>query len=213
MAEAKYVERPVMSAGEVRTYGVKFFSSDSANSVTMAAPTGTDATITLPAATGTLATTADVDGAEAASVPLAGTTLYNMARTGAEAGWTVSTTDYVAASIGAPATAATCVYAISPLRVGASIVSFAVNGELIVTNGSDPFTLDAELFRMPSTGVPVSLGAITQVALTASAAFTPSKTLTAAHTVLANNSYYILVTSTVGTNEIVILSNVSVTTA
>jgi len=231
MAEAIYVEKPVVSAGEVRTYGVKVFSSDSANSVTMAAPTGTDATITLPAATGTLVTAADVatdladysTGAEvtaeiaaavAAYVPKAATTNYSTAFAGSVAGFeTIATYDAVVAAVQESTSGAILVIPVSPIRVGASIVSFALAGKLTVASGSDPATVDAVLWRMPVTGVAVNLGAITQVALTAIAEFAPSKTLSAAHTVLAGSSYYIVVTATTGANESILISTASVTTA
>jgi len=215
----KWVSRLFDAFSRFETRDLRVRQSDDSCTARIAMPVGqsSDTVMTLPAASGTLVTSDDqttaIAAAVASYVPAASTQLFTLARVGAEAGWTVSGFDAVIASLGSNAAASTCVYGISPLRVGASIVSFAVNGKLTVSSGSDPFTLDAVLYRMPSTGVPVSLGAITQVALTATAAFTPSKTLTSPHTVLADNSYFVLVTATTGGNEIVILSNVSVTTA
>lgn len=227
---SKWVREVFDAAGRFETEDLRIRQSDDSCTARIAIPEGqsSDTTITLPSETGTLAVAADFDdystGAEvtaeiaaavAAYVPKASTTLFNVPRVGGTAGWTTSAADYAAAELPASSTASTCYFPLSPLRVGSSIVSYAVAGALVVVSGSDPATLDAELFRMPTSapGVPVSLGSITQVALTESAAFAPSKTLTSPHTVLANNSYFILVTGTTGENEQFMLTNVSVTTA
>lgn len=225
----RYASGAFDAKGAFETYDLRVRQSDDSCTARIAIPGGqsSDTTITLPSATGTLAVAADFDdystgsevtaeiaAAVAAYVPTASTTLYNAPRVGATAGFVTSgANDYAAATLPASQTGSTVVFPVSPLRVGASIVSFALAGALVVSSGSDPVTVDATLWRMPTTLVPVNLGAVTQVALTESAVFAPSKTLTSPHTVLADNSYYILVTATTGANEDILLTNVSVTTA
>jgi hypothetical protein len=202
--------------------------SDDSCTARIAIPGGqsSDTVLTLPLTTGTIVTSADVtttlgDYATTAAVasgyvPTASTTLYNIARIGATAGFDVSATaDYASAELPQSQTASTIFFPLTPLRVGASIVSYAVSGALSVGAGSDPCTVDAVLYRLPTSApfTPVSLGAITQVAISTSQAFAPSKTLAAAHTVLANNSYFVLVTATTGASEIISILAVSVTTA
>lgn len=213
--------------GAFETYDLRVRQSDDSCTARIAIPGGqsSDTTLTLPLTTGTIVTSADVTttlgdyattaAVAAAYVPTAAVTLYNVPRVGGSAGFVTSSADYAAAELPASQTASTCYFPISPLRVGASIVSYVLAGALVVSSGSDPCTVDAVLYRMPTSapGVPVSLGAITQVAISTSQAIAASKTLAAAHTVLANNSYFVLVTATTGANESLLLTNVSVTTA
>lgn len=234
MAAAKGTERVNFGASTLRAYEVVLHQTDSPTyDTTLVAPTGqsANATITMPSATGTLVTaaevasdledystaaevTSEIAAAVAAYVPKAATTNYSTAFVGVTAGFELAAVyDAMVAVVQESTAAATLVIPVSPIRVGASIVSFAIAGALTVASGSDPATVDAVLWRMPSSGVAVNLGAITQVALTESAAFTPSKTLTAPHTVLAGNSYYIVVTATTGANESILISTASVTTA
>lgn len=94
------------------------------------------------------------------------------------------------------------------LPVGTKIKSFTINGQ--IESGGNTATLDADL--RATTGVAAeptdaSLGAITQVSVTADTLVASSKTLATVATVTAGLSYYILLTATTGAStDIQVLS-------
>ena len=84
------------------------------------------------------------------------------------------------------------------LRVGDQIVSFSIKGALSATGGAAT-VIDADLRKVTGAADAVtdaSVGAITQVSVTADAALNASKTFAATETVATGFQYYVLVTGT-----------------
>jgi len=111
---------------------------------------------------------------------------------------TISHTDDGTADVAASQTAATAVFPISGLHVGDVINSFRIVGGLTSAGGT--VTVDADLRKVTkaSGGVTdASVGAITQVSVTASAALDTAKT-GLDETVADDFQYYVLVTITTG---------------
>ena len=119
----------------------------------------------------------------------------------------------VMATLAASLTAETMIIPISGLTVGDTIKAFTIHAQ--IESGGNTVTIDADLRNIDNTAadpVDASVGAITQVSVTADTAVATAKT-GLSHVVLATDSYYILITATTGaTTDIqMINSNVTVT--
>lgn len=128
-------------------------------------------------------------------VPMSG------AKAGATAGWTVNSgvdTEY--ANCPASQTAATLIIPLPGLNPGDTITGFRLNGAVISAGGA--VTVDAALHKqVPTSGaVPTdtSIGAITQVAVTANALLSSANTRKASlsESVADGNTYYLIITVT-----------------
>lgn len=115
------------------------------------------------------------------------------------------------ATLAQSATADTLVIPIPGLKVGDTITSFTIHGQL--DSGGNAVTVDADLRAMTpvATGsTDASIGAITQISKTADYLINDSKTgLTA--TVTSGLGYYILVTATTGATCDIEITSISVT--
>lgn len=118
-------------------------------------------------------------------------------KVGATAGWVVAgATNLGEATLPASQTASTLVKAVEGLKVGWTITSFKVIAQIESAGGA--VTLDADLRKLTNAaGDPTdaSVGAITQVSVTADTAVAAEKT-GLAEVVAANEKFYILVTAT-----------------
>ena len=123
----------------------------------------------------------------------------NEARIGATAGWVLGAIDTgVMGTVAASQTASTLVVPISGLHVGDTITGFTVHAQ--VESAANTVTIDGDLRNIDNTAadpVDASVGAITQVSVTADTAVAQAKT-GLSHVVLATDSYYILLTVTTG---------------
>jgi len=118
-------------------------------------------------------------------------------RAGTTAGWTNTGTNINEATMAAGGTASTFTIPITGLEVGDTIESYKVIGQVESAGGA--VTLDADLRTLTNAaGDPVdaSIGAITQVAVTADTAVASAKTLATASLVATGTSYYVLLTGT-----------------
>ena len=126
-------------------------------------------------------------------------------KVGAAAGWTVAAGANTAlVTCAASQTAATLVIPIKvPLKVGWTITAFSVIAQIESAGGT--VTLDAALRKQTNAAgdvVDASVGAITQVSVTADTAVATAKT-GLSEVVAANETFYILVTATtVGSTDI-----------
>lgn len=124
---------------------------------------------------------------------------YNSFRVGATAGWVVTGTNNGRTTLPASQTGSTLVIPISA-KVGTTITAFSLIGQVESAGGS--VTIDADLRKVTAAAADVtdvSIGAITQLAVTADTALSASntnKTLAVAETVAAGETFYILVTAT-----------------
>lgn len=139
------------------------------------------------------------------AVRIATRTLYIAASNGvvgATAGWanpSAHTGFTNAAVVGLPAsqTASTWVVPVQGLIDGDTIVSYTVRGQ--IESAGNAATLDVDLRKLTVAAANVtdaSIGAITQVSVTADAAVSSSKTLATAEVVAATEQFYFLVTGT-----------------
>ena len=139
-------------------------------------------------------------------------------RAGATAGWASPSAHSGftnAGIVGLPAsqTASTWVIPIDGLEVGDVITSFSVVAQVESAGGA--VTLDADLRKFTNAAAnatDASVGAITQVAVTADTAVADSKTFAAAETVSAIESYYVLLTGTTAASTDVQLMGIVVNT-
>lgn len=126
------------------------------------------------------------------------------AKVGTTAGWVVGAADNLGklATLPAAQTASTLVIPLTGLKIGDVITKFSLMGS--VQSGGNVGTVDASLRMLTAAAAGAtdsSLGAITQVSVTANTILSASnaeKVLAAAHTVAAGESFYVLVTSTTG---------------
>jgi len=119
-----------------------------------------------------------------------------------------------AAVVGLPAsqTASTFVIPIDAVKVGETITAFSVQAQIESAGGA--VTLDADLRKITTVAgdsTDVSIGAITQVAVTADTKVAASKTLATPEVVAADEMYYILVTGTTAASTDIQLSGITLT--
>ena len=115
------------------------------------------------------------------------------------------------ATLAASATADTLIIPIPDLKVGDTITSFTINGQ--IESGGNTATLDADLRAMTpvATGsTDASIGAITQISKTADYLVNDSKT-GLSETVTAGKGYYILITGTTAASTDIEITSISVT--
>lgn len=139
-------------------------------------------------------------------------------RVGATAGWASPSAHSGftnAGIVGLPAsqTASTWVIPINGLDVGDVITSFSVVAQVESAGGA--VTLDADLRKFTNAAAnatDASVGAITQVSVTADTAVASSKTFTTAETVAATESFYVLFTGTTAASTDIQLMGIIVNT-
>ena len=135
------------------------------------------------------------------------------AKVGATAGWVVAAAANTAlVTCPASQTAATLVIPIKvPLKVGWTITGFSIIAQIESAGGA--VTLDAALRKQTNVAGDVtdaSVGAITQVSVTADTASTASKTgLT--EVVAVGETFYILVTATTAASTDIVLQGITLT--
>ncbi len=134
------------------------------------------------------------------------------AKIGATAGWAaVGATNLAEATLPASQTASTLVVPIRGLKVGDIITGFKVSAQIESAGGA--VTLDADLRKLTNAaGDPTdaSVGAITQVAVTADTAVAASKT-GLSDTVAADEWFYVLITGTTAASTDIRFLGVTVT--
>jgi len=135
------------------------------------------------------------------------------AKVGGTSGWTVAAADDISlATVAASETAGTLVVPINiPLKVGWTITAFSVVGQIESAGGTA--TLDADLRKHTAAAGDVadaSVGAITQISVTADTAFDDEKT-GLAEVVAADETFYVLLTATTAASTDVALMGVTVT--
>lgn len=128
-------------------------------------------------------------------------------RAGTTAGWVNTGTNINEATMAAGGTASTFTIPVTGLEVGDTVESFKVIAQIESAGGT--VTLDADLRTLTNAaGDPTdaSIGAITQVSVTADTAVASSKTLATASLVASGTSYYVLLTgTTAGSTDIRLL--------
>jgi hypothetical protein len=142
------------------------------------------------------------------------TQVLTRAKVGGTAGWVVGAADDLGlmATLPASQTSSTLVVPITGLKVGDTITSFSLIGQ--IESGGNTATLDANLRKMTSAAADVtdaSVDSITQVSVTADAIVSASKTLGTPDVVAENETFYILITGTTAASTDVALQGVSVT--
>lgn len=139
--------------------------------------------------------------------------LSSPAKIGATAGWAaVGATNLGEATLPASQTASTLVVPIRGLKVGDTITAFKVVAQIESAGGA--VTLDADLRKLTNAaGDPVdaSVGAITQVAVTADTAVAAAKT-GLAEIVAADEWLYVLITGTTAASTDIRFLGITVTT-
>lgn len=133
-------------------------------------------------------------------------------RAGAAAGFVNTGTNLNEATVAASQTAGTFTIPISGLSLGDTIVSYKVIAQIESAGGA--VTLDADLRKLTNAaGDPVdaSIGAITQVAVTADTAVAASKTLATAEVIASGESPYLLLTATTAGSTDIRLLGIEVT--
>lgn len=126
----------------------------------------------------------------------------------AHSGLTVTTV----AGLPASKTGSTFVLPLTGLKVGDTISSFKVIGQIESAGGA--VTLDADLRKVTTVAADstdASIGGITQVAVTADTVVAESKTLDTPEVVAANETFYVLVTGTTAGSTDIQLSGVTFT--
>jgi hypothetical protein len=121
---------------------------------------------------------------------------------GATAGWASPSAHAGftnAAVVGLPAsqTASTFVIPLSGLKVGDTIISYTVRGQ--IESAGNIATLDADLRKLTIAAANItdaSIGGITQISATADAIVSSEKVLATAEVVAADEQYYVLITGT-----------------
>jgi hypothetical protein len=140
-------------------------------------------------------------------------TTHVSARVGTTAGWVVGGDNLgLAATLPASQTASTLVVPINGLKVGSTITAFNIIAQ--IESGGNTATLDADLRKLTLVAGDVtdaSIGAITQVSVTADTASSASKTLSSAEVVGADESFYVLLTGTTAASTDIALQGISVT--
>jgi len=143
------------------------------------------------------------------------TSAAGLAKAGATAGWVVAATDNVAlVTLPASQTASTLVVPVTGLKVGATITSFHLVGQIESAGGT--VTVDAALRKMTAAAADVtdaSLGAIVQVSAvedTILSAANSAKTLDTPEVVAADETFYVLITATTDASTDIALQAVAV---
>lgn len=136
------------------------------------------------------------------------------AKVGATAGWTVNAATNIGymATMAAGGTASTLVVPVDGLKVGDTITSFKVLAQIESAGGA--VTLDGDLRKITNVAADptdASIGAITQIAVSADTASAVSKTLTTPEVVAAGETFYVLVTGTTAASTDIILLGITYT--
>lgn len=135
------------------------------------------------------------------------------AKIGTTAGWIIQTNDNLGLSATCPAsiTVATLVIPVSGLTVGDKITAFSIVGQ--IESAGNTVILNADLRKLTSASGDVadaSVGAITQISVTADVIISSSKTgLT--EVVAANETFYVLLTATTGVLTDIALQGITIT--
>lgn len=135
------------------------------------------------------------------------------AKVGGTAGWTVAAADNLPymGTVAASQTGAKLVVPLDGLKVGETITAFKVVAQIESAGGA--VTLDADLRRITNAAAEptdASVGAITQVAVTADTAVAAEKT-GLAEVVAANETFYVLLTATTAAATDIILLGLTYT--
>jgi len=136
------------------------------------------------------------------------------AKAGATAGWTVgggAVNVGILATLPASQTSSTLVVPITGLKVGDTITAFKLNAQIESAGGA--VTLDADLRKRTCAAgdfSDASVGAITQVAVTADTAVASAKT-GLSDTVAADEVFYVLLTGTTAAVTDIDLGSITVT--
>jgi hypothetical protein len=134
-------------------------------------------------------------------------------KAGATAGWTTAN-NTGNAQLPASQTGSTFTLPITGLSLGDVISAYRVVGQIESAGGA--VTLDADLRKLTNAAADptdASLGAITQIAVSADNAFSSSKTLTAAETLATGEMIYLRVTATTAASTDIQFAGVEVTVA
>ena len=123
---------------------------------------------------------------------------------GATAGWAnpsahAGFTNATVVGLPANQSASTFVIPLIGLKVGDTIVSYTVRGQ--IESAGNTSTLDADLRKLTVAAANLtdaSLGSITQVSVTADAIVSSEKVLATPEVVAADEQYYVLITGTTG---------------
>lgn len=134
------------------------------------------------------------------------------AKVGATGGWTVDVGDDKSLqTVPQSQTASTLVIPITGIKVGSTITSFKVVGQ--IESAGNTATLDADLRKHTTAAGDVadaSVGAITQISVTADTAIATAKTgLT--EVVAATETFYVLLTATTAASTDVALQGITIT--
>ena len=138
-------------------------------------------------------------------------------KAGATAGWAFPSahsgfTNSGVVGLPASQTASTWVIPVQGLKVGDTITDFKVSAQIESAGGT--VTLDADLRKLTAVAADVtdaSVGAITQVSVTADTKVSSSKTLATPEVVAADEEFYILLTGTTAASTDVQLLGATIT--
>lgn len=133
-------------------------------------------------------------------------------RAGTTAGWVNTGTNINQATVAASQTAGTFTIPVSGLGLGDRITAFKVVAQIESAGGA--VTLDADLRKLVNAaGDPVdsSIGAITQVSVTADTAVAASKTLATTEVFETGDSLYFLLTATTAASTDIRLLGIEIT--
>lgn len=137
------------------------------------------------------------------------------AKVGATAGWAPAATDNVhLITLPASQTGSTLVVPISGLKVGWTITSYHLIGQIESAGGT--VTVDADLRKQTAAAADVtdaSIGAITQLSVTADTIMSASntaKTLSTPEVIGADETFYLLITGTTAASTDIALQGVAV---
>jgi hypothetical protein len=139
------------------------------------------------------------------------------AKVGATAGWTVgggAVNTGLLATMAAGQTAGTLVVPISGLKVGDTITSFHLIGQ--IESAANTVTVDADLRKHTAAAADVadaSVGAITQLSVVADTIMSSANTNkgSLAEVVAADETFYVLLTATTGASTDIALQGIAVT--
>jgi hypothetical protein len=134
---------------------------------------------------------------------------------GEGAGWVLvdaADVEESAARLPASVTAGTWIVPVTGLNVGDTVTAFSLVGQ--IESGGNIATLDASLRKHTAVAADItdaSLGAITQISVTADATVSASKTLTTPEVMAANETLYVLITGTTAAATDIALMGITVT--
>ena len=136
------------------------------------------------------------------------------AKVGATAGWVVAGTTnlWYTGTCPASQTGSTLVIPVTGLKVGDTITAFKVIAQ--IESGGNAVVLDADMRKITNVAAEptdASIGAITQVSVTADTAVASSKTLATPEVIAAGESIYVLITATTLGSTDIILQGITVT--